>query len=247
MELDAHCVRLLSSLQNCCFSNTSLPSQHETCIVAEEAANGMEDIVVKEALNELRNRSGFLNKLVILLINKALTEYLVQIVGVPFEGFKEFWENQNVGNDIEAKVTVLITYDFKIKKVRIIAHADKLVIPSTPLANVAIFGLPRESASVKDSNWVAVRADLEMRMPKGVSEIILCDPHGNVYEGTTSNFCAILVDPNNPAKYIVKTAPLDCVLTGTVLKIVEYCCVNQLGIEFRYEFPTLNELKMGLW
>ncbi|KAJ3414290.1 hypothetical protein HDV05_006739 [Chytridiales sp. JEL 0842] len=110
----------------------------------------------------------------------------------------------------ETKVTVLLTYSFK-------------------------------SARVKDSAWVNERKAIEEKaQTPGISEVLLADPHGNIYEGLTSNFlCVALDEDKTPAVF---TAPQDHVLQGTILRIVLKVC-EDLGVRVKYQFPRTQESK----
>ncbi|KAJ3126307.1 hypothetical protein HK098_007690 [Nowakowskiella sp. JEL0407] len=254
LDFHAHSERLLNSLRLCCFKETDLPTQIQSCVVSSNSVHDEKEATeVTDALKTWRYASGVLEGLVLELIRTGLKEYFVNILGksedeamtIMHQNYLLDSESGILENtDLEAKVTILITYDFKQKKPRLIAHIDKLIVPTFPQINVSIFGLPREKASVKDSNWVSARAKLEKCMPVGVGEVILCDPHGNIYEGLTSNFCVLM--KSSEGGYFVKTAPLDVVLQGTILKIVEAACM-ELGIGFVYEFPNVCELNDGLW
>lgn len=84
------------------------------------------------------------------------------------------------------------------------------------------------------------RCALERYLSPTVNEVLLTDPHGNIYEGLTSNFCAVLANTTAGSKPYVACAPLEYVLLGTVLRMVRHVCEVE-GIECRFEFPNIAD------
>lgn len=104
---------------------------------------------------------------------------------------------------------------------------------------VSVFGDPRITPQAKDSRWINKRRYIENMKKSYISEMILRDGF-NLFEGTVSNFFILKLD--NESCCSVITAPLDYVLTGTILKLVVHVC-EKYGIRFRFEFPDLRDRK----
>jgi len=81
------------------------------------------------------------------------------------------------------------------------------------------------------------RRNLEEALAKDSNEALLLDETTqDVYEGLSSNFFAL--DRNTKT---VVTAPLDSVLTGTILKVVLNVC-EQHKIPVKFAFPNLKHV-----
>lgn len=79
-------------------------------------------------------------------------------------------------------------------------------------------------------------------MQPGFNEIILLDSNTqNIYEGLSSNFFAVLYNPDKQEPLVV-TAPLHYVLEGTILKIVKMVCERD-KIDFQFWFPNANDVE----
>lgn len=84
------------------------------------------------------------------------------------------------------------------------------------------------------------RKSLESSMQPGFNEIILLDSNTqNIYEGLSSNFFAVLYNPDKQEPLVV-TAPIHHVLEGTILKIVRMICERD-KIDFQFWFPNAND------
>ncbi|KND00355.1 uncharacterized protein SPPG_04679 [Spizellomyces punctatus DAOM BR117] len=230
LDLPAHLSRLCSSVSDIKF--TIPPPEDDvdsgqivTCPVVTGESEPAEPAVVVEAMSPFRNPEE-LPKFVVPLMKKALAEWLASSAS-------------RVVGQIEAKVTVLITYSPK-EGAKLVAHCDELIQPKAEKTDVIVYGMPRKNATAKDSRWVADRSALEKYLSPTINEVILTDPHLNIYEGLTSNFCAVLADTSSGGKPYVACAPLEYVLLGTILRMVRHVC-EQESIEFRFEFPKASE------
>jgi hypothetical protein len=87
------------------------------------------------------------------------------------------------------------------------------------------------------------RRALESSLRRGFNELLLYDSDTkNIYEGLSSNFFAVLFNPDTQ-RPIVVTAPKRCVLEGTILRIVEEICERD-DIELRFWFPNVSDVDM---
>ncbi|KAG0021236.1 hypothetical protein BGZ81_009033 [Podila clonocystis] len=137
----------------------------------------------------------------------------------------------------ETKVTVLCTWDPNDKEPTLLAHFEPLKTPKTPRCKVEVHGSPRHHATAKDSQWIRDRSKLEEALSKDSNEALLLDETTqDVYEGLSSNFFAL-----DRATKTVVTAPLDSVLTGTILKVVLSVC-EQHKIPVKFAFPNLKHV-----
>ncbi|KAI9094905.1 hypothetical protein DFS34DRAFT_227531 [Phlyctochytrium arcticum] len=207
VDLPGHIKRLAHSLQKMSFAS----------IGADE------DPQCKKLLDPFRDEHIIHTRL-IPLMSRALAEWLA---GSP---------SARKTGQVEAKVTVLITYTSQ-RGLQLIAHCDELLGPKTPTCDVAVHGPPRKNPTAKDSQWVRDRADLEELFALPAGEVLLSDPEQNIYEGLTSNFCAVCVD--EIGQPYIETAPLEHVLAGTILHLVVTIC-QKLGIRFEFRFPKLD-------
>jgi branched-subunit amino acid aminotransferase/4-amino-4-deoxychorismate lyase len=79
-------------------------------------------------------------------------------------------------------------------------------------------------------------------MQPGFNEVLLSDSHThNIYEGLSSNFFAVLYNPDK-REPIVVTAPLHYVVEGTILKIVRMICERD-NIDLQFWFPNANDVE----
>jgi branched-subunit amino acid aminotransferase/4-amino-4-deoxychorismate lyase len=87
------------------------------------------------------------------------------------------------------------------------------------------------------------RQTLEKQKSPNANEVLLTDHDGNVYEGMASNFFAIINENGSPT---LVTASLDCVLLGTIMKIVLHVC-DERKIPVKWAFPSLKDASDGKW
>jgi branched-subunit amino acid aminotransferase/4-amino-4-deoxychorismate lyase len=85
------------------------------------------------------------------------------------------------------------------------------------------------------------------------NEILLCDDtHRTIYEGTSSNFFAVvsssssLSSTDNTTNLSIVIAPHEHVLRGTIMRMVEEIC-QELSIPIQYRFATIDEARTGQW
>ena len=88
---------------------------------------------------------------------------------------------------------------------------------------------------MKDAQWVNDRQHLEeIQRQLGVNEVIMHDDSGSISEGLQTNFFAEIDG-------VLLTAPDDCVLSGTVRKVVlEVSKAN--GIPVKLECPNMGDI-----
>lgn len=88
---------------------------------------------------------------------------------------------------------------------------------------------------MKDCQWVNDRQHLEeIQRQLGVNEVIMHDDSGRISEGLQTNFFAEIDG-------VLLTAPDDCVLSGTVRKVVlEVSKAN--GIPVKLECPNMGDI-----
>ncbi|CEM29767.1 unnamed protein product [Vitrella brassicaformis CCMP3155] len=101
----------------------------------------------------------------------------------------------------------------------------------------------RVNASTKDSKWVRDRRQLEEAKASDSNEVVMCDEHGHISEGLSSNFFAIR---RSPEGLVIETAPEDMVLAGTVRKVIFDVAHNE-GWPVVLRTPSVREAKNGLW
>lgn len=87
------------------------------------------------------------------------------------------------------------------------------------------------------------RITLEKHKSPNANEVLLTDTNGNIYEGSASNFFAIVNENGSPT---LVTASLDHVLLGTIMKIVLHVCETR-NIPIRWSFPSLKDAAEGKW
>jgi branched-subunit amino acid aminotransferase/4-amino-4-deoxychorismate lyase len=110
-------------------------------------------------------------------------------------------------------------------------------IPSTILLGG---GKPRfPNPNVKDSQWIQLRAPQDrLKSQFNVTEVILSDEIGNLYEGLITNLFIIKRDGS------IETAPNHTILCGTMREFALLAC-ETLGIPIILRCPQLHEI--DLW
>ena len=131
------------------------------------------------------------------------------------------------GNENELKVTVLVTWADVLANAcakidspgRVMAHISPLPpIPSPPV-KVELRGAPRANAAAKDSSWVSERGPLEAVMRPDMNELLLATTDGEIFEGSQTNFYAVIDGA-------VHTAG-EGVLEGTVRHVLLQVCERE--------------------
>ncbi|KAF9318526.1 hypothetical protein BG003_011070 [Podila horticola] len=215
MDFTAHTTRLANSLQQISFAPGG------------EEGGAQEDPEVVAGLAALRTHE---------VMKKETTDLVRAGLKLYYKQFKEPAQDllSAVG---ETKVTVLCTWDPNDKEPTLLAHFEPLRSPKTPRCKVEVQGSPRHHATAKDSQWVRDRSKLVEALSKDSNEALLLDETTqDVYEGLSSNFFALERDTKT-----VVTAPLDSVLTGTILRVVLSVC-EQHQIPVRFAFPNLKHV-----
>ncbi|KAF9369349.1 hypothetical protein CPB97_003665 [Podila verticillata] len=215
MDFTGHTARLANSLQQISFApgGEEEGAKEDPEVVAGLAALRTHEVMKKETTDLVRAGLKFYYKQF-----KEPAQDLLSAVG-------------------ETKVTVLCTWDPKDKNPTLLAHFEPLRAPKTPRCKVEVHGSPRHHATAKDSQWVRDRSELEKALAKDSNEALLLDEATqDLYEGLSSNFFAV----HRSTKTVV-TAPLDSVLTGTILKVVLNVC-EQHNIPVKFAFPNLKHV-----
>lgn len=125
------------------------------------------------------------------------------------------------------------------------------VLPDPPkTCNVEIVSCKaRSEANVKDSEWIRERQGLESSMGSGITEIILQDIDGNLYEGLSSNFFVLEKDKFDNSTKIV-TAPKETILPGTIMRVIEEIS-RDLKSDTRFprniEYRLPNVADVNMW
>ncbi|RUS22678.1 aminotransferase [Endogone sp. FLAS-F59071] len=219
MDLSSHIDRIATSLQLMTFT-------------PDAAASESED--VSRALAPFRDRDT-LARLLVPMLKTGLRKYYEV-------------EEKPSGEDMETKVSVVVAYSFEESRARFAAHFAPLPAPYSGRIRVEMEGEPRKLAGAKDSQWVRDRKNLELTKSPCVNEVLLSNPEtGDIYEGLSSNFFAIYrgeAGTGQPAT--VRTAPLEYVLQGTIMKAVVAVCERE-GIPIEWAFPTIGDAKKGKW
>lgn len=73
-----------------------------------------------------------------------------------------------------------------------LCHACPLPPLPRPPIKVEVRGAPRGNPHAKDSEWVIERRSLEALKPSDVNELVLHDASGALFEGTQTNFYAVM-------------------------------------------------------
>ncbi|CAJ0645008.1 12332_t:CDS:2 [Entrophospora sp. SA101] len=171
---------------------------------------------------------------------KVFKNLLIELLKIGLKKYYEIEEEKGVG---ETKVTLIACYSFQESRPRMAAQFSPLHAPNSPRCKVEVYGEPRKHAWAKDSQWVRERKRLEETMHPGFNEIILTDSNThNIYEGLSSNFFAVIYNPDTKQPLVV-TAPLSVVLEGTIMKIVKMICGRD-NIDFKYWFPNTQDVHL---
>lgn len=94
----------------------------------------------------------------------------------------------------------------------------------------------RSDPSTKDSSWVKARQSLGNH--SDVNELLLVSEDGDVLEGSSSSFFAVVRLPSG--ELAVQTT-MEHVLVGTVQKVVVHIC-RQIGVPVILTAPKRNEM-----
>lgn len=235
MDLQGHIKRTCDSLKLIKFQNSENISiernqDESNNNVSEERIEETEPDYVTQEMAPYRDPEIF-KGLVIPLLKTGLTKYFEIEEETP-------WHIKGVG---EVKVIWIVCYSFKESRPILEIYFTPLHAPSSSKCRVEVYGEPRKIAEVKDSQWIRDRKDLEASLRPGFNEILLYDSNTrNIYEGLTSNFFAVMYNPDTRLPIVV-TAPLHFVLEGTIRKIVTMICERD-GIDLRSWFPNLDDV-----
>ncbi|KAF9184115.1 hypothetical protein BGZ51_003553 [Haplosporangium sp. Z 767] len=215
LDFTGHTNRLANSLQHIQFPDGAVGTLDDKSAAEELAAFERPEIMKKETAD---------------LVRAGLKLYYSQLKG-------DLSNGSTLAIQGDTKVTVLCTWDTKIKRPTLIAHFEPLMAPTGRRCQVEIHGAPRSLAHAKDSQWVRDREKLLAKMSKDSNEALLLDQATqNLYEGLSSNFFAF-----HRKRQTLLSAPLDSVLQGTVLKMVLSICKEE-NIPVDFTFPNLKQL-----
>lgn len=140
---------------------------------------------------------------------------------------------------------------YKDNTFTIVVHATEMSgWPISELATVEVQLACRSFPTVKDSDWVRKRKMLEKIHSFEVNEILLQDEHGNILEGSSSNFfvvtksCELSASSNQFSNLeLLRTAPDTLILPGTIRKIVlDICELEHVPVSFQP--PNVNEIHL---
>ncbi|KAJ3365881.1 hypothetical protein GGF31_008219 [Allomyces arbusculus] len=147
--------------------------------------------------------------------------------------------NSSISQRDETKITWLVAADGTLA-----VHCTHLKAPGPAphsrqtKAILALGAGHRGNAAAKDSAWVAGRqALIDAYLTPDVNEVVLVDG-GDVYEGLSSNFIAVV--EKDGGEVVLQTAPLDAVLTGTILRAVIEDDRTPVKVEFA--FPQIGDV-----
>ncbi|KAJ3355679.1 hypothetical protein GGF32_001845 [Allomyces javanicus] len=150
--------------------------------------------------------------------------------------------NPHLPSSSETKITWLVAHDGTLA-----VHCTHLKAPGpaphsgSTKAILALGAGHRGNAAAKDSAWVAGRqALIDAYLTPDVNEVVLVDG-SDVYEGLSSNFIAVV--EKDGGEVVLQTAPLDAVLTGTILRAVIED--DQTPVKVEFAFPQVGEI--GKW
>jgi len=122
----------------------------------------------------------------------------------------------------------------------VVVYAEPL--PAAPKWPVQIDIRPgqRDDPELKSSIWVEARRSYKAQKDPESDEVVLVSSDdGRLYEGLSSNFLALIGDPNDRASLSLLTAPPGSVLTGTMLQVV-LDAASAMGIKVVREAPLLS-------
>ncbi|KNE69819.1 hypothetical protein AMAG_14355 [Allomyces macrogynus ATCC 38327] len=150
--------------------------------------------------------------------------------------------NPSLASSAETKVTWLVSADGTLA-----VHCTHLKAPGPPALSgqtkaILVLGAGhRGNAAAKDSAWVAGRqALIDAYLKPDVNEVVLVDG-GDVYEGLSSNFIAVV--EKDGGEVALQTAPLDAVLTGTILRAVIEDEKTKSAAKVEFAFPQVDEVE----
>ncbi|GAB5591564.1 hypothetical protein Unana1_06464 [Umbelopsis nana] len=214
VELKQHIFRTSNSLRLMSFSKDEITPEAETIV---------KDLAVFRDEKQFEER-------VIPMLRAGLQKYYADV-------------EDDQDKTHETKVSFLCGYSLEPPHVYFAAHFAPLKNPPSSRVAVDVEGSPRHHAAAKDSQWVRDRITLEKHKSPNANEVLLTDTNGNIYEGSASNFFAIVNENGSPT---LVTASLDHVLLGTIMKIVLHVCETR-NIPIRWSFPSLKDAAEGKW
>lgn len=148
-----------------------------------------------------------------------------------------FFHEESSGSitEREAKLMWLLTPDDEL-----FVHVSELPAPAKSTSvEVALGTGHRHKPDVKGTDWAAQRVIYEQKsLRDGVTELVLADEHGNLFEGLQSNFFII----NHEGRLI--TASADVTLAGTMQEVLLNRVVSGMpSLVVERRCPTVVELE----
>jgi len=198
-----------------------------------------------EIFNHLANTNSGTNVEAITTID-LLRERMASGLGAVIQDFYQKYPDQG---EQELKLTVLATME-KVNQDQndgngppqvgssnlspvVYCHACLLPpVPPRPI-KVEIRGQPRENALTKDSQWVRDRQSLQDLLSPEANEMILQNEEGQLYEGSQTNFYAII----NGTVYTAGEG----ILEGTVRRLMLEVCEKH-NIPVVFSPPNIKEI-----
>lgn len=240
IEYENHLNRLLHGASKKVFTDNN------SLVESEQVRNLMKPLRDSQILYPLINE----------LCSKGLQQYFLEIhnetktdTGIYDTcDTNNFDSKNNTIPSKEAKLNFLLGYNFEKQAPVLKLHISPLKTPSNSTCEINFFGTPRSNPDIKDSQWVRDRSSIEKVMSKGIEEVLLLDSDtGNIYEGLSSNFFAI-VDASicDSGKPEIWTASPELVLKGTIMTMVFDCC-KDLNIPICTKLPNIHDAYKGLW
>lgn len=144
------------------------------------------------------------------------------------EMFSEYHPNR------EMRLTILLErHSEENEPLNVYTHIVPFPIKERQPVPVQLRIAHRDFANTKDSSWVIQRKALEDAKPLECNEVMMCDEHGKIFEGLSSNVIAVRRDGS------LVTAS-DGVLFGTIRnEIVDIC--KEKDIKIHFQPPSLDE------
>jgi len=115
----------------------------------------------------------------------------------------------------DMKLTLFLTEDSNRMDKDAILFTHVSPLPIFPKSvNVEVRRASRHNPNVKDTEWVKLRKELDLKKAMDVNEVLIATESGDILEGTQTNFFVM----DKSGKF--QTAPEDQILPGTIRSIV---------------------------
>ncbi len=164
---------------------------------------------------------------------EELKERIMPVLRLTVSLFRS--QNGEQAKSCELKVVLLADWKDAERKggFFLICHASPLLEPPSGPITIEVRGHTRHHAIVKDSSWIReAKHDVELKLPS-TNEIILRSPDGELLEGNSSNFFAVM-------NGVVWTAG-EGIIEGTLRKMLLEACKDE-GIPVKLVPPKISDL-----